>query len=211
MAINSHRPRAVSICHRARGRERRWELGGGGGGGGGSQIAVKSSRKGETCSINWMKSSPRVDPPPIIRDSSSKSARSSREWRESATVHARARARYHADVRASEGRDTKGRDTIVARALRIRGHLIARLTRTTPETIRRGGYRRRALSRPIRHARRLTTCRNRASSLARRSTSSRLTPLAGGGHKGRRASERGGAREMSCVRGREVSSSRAPD
>lgn len=60
---------------------------------------------------------------------------------------------------------------------RIRGHLIARLTWTTPTTICLGEYHRSALSRPIRHARRLTTCRNRAHSLLRRFTSSRFTPL----------------------------------
>lgn len=49
---------------------------------------------------------------------------------------------------------------------RIRGHLIARLTRTTPKTICLVGYHRSALSRPIRHARRLTTCRNRAHSMS---------------------------------------------
>lgn len=48
----------------------------------------------------------------------------------------------------------------------IRGHLIARLTRTTPKTICLRGYHRSALSRPIRHARRLTTCRNRAHSMS---------------------------------------------
>jgi len=50
--------------------------------------------------------------------------------------------------------------------VRIRGHLIARLTRTTPKMMCLGGYHRSALSRPIRHARRLMTCRNRAHSMS---------------------------------------------
>ena len=45
-------------------------------------------------------------------------------------------------------------------------HLIARLTRTTPEAIRSEGYHRAALSRPIRHACSLTICRNRAQYVA---------------------------------------------
>lgn len=56
-----------------------------------------------------------------------------------------------------------GIDVTIAR---IRGHLIARLTRTTPKMICLGGYHRSALSRPIRHARRLTICRNRAHSMS---------------------------------------------
>lgn len=55
---------------------------------------------------------------------------------------------------------------IAVTIVQIRGHLIARLTRTTPKTICLGGYHRSALSRPIRHARRLTTCRNRAHSMS---------------------------------------------
>lgn len=42
------------------------------------------------------------------------------------------------------------------------GHLIGRLTWTTPEAIRSEEYHRAALSRPIRHGCSLTTCRNRA-------------------------------------------------
>jgi len=126
------------------------------------------------------------------------------EWRIRHRSRARATRRYTRE--RAEG--AKGRDTIVARASRIRGHLIARLTRTTPETIRRGGYHRRALSRPIRHARRLTTCRNRASSLSSPSLYqfSAYTPgerEGDGGHKGRRASERArrGEGDELCKRG----------
>lgn len=72
--------------------------------------------------------------------------------------------RHDATIR-KRGRGTTERSGCNRRT-RIRGHLIARLTRTTPKTICLGEYHRSALSRPIRHARRLTTCRNRAHSMS---------------------------------------------